>query len=49
MPPAALTAEQCERAGEDTEASIVCFETTHGNVHLNIAMQHKKREHPVGA
>ena len=43
MPPAALTAEQCERADEDTEASIVCFETPHGNVHLNIAMHYTKR------
>ena len=49
MPPAPLTAEQCQRADEDTEASIVCFETTHGNVHLNIAMHYTKREQPVGA
>lgn len=40
LPPEPLTVAQCEKAGHDTEASIVCFETPHGNVHLNIAMQH---------
>jgi chemotaxis protein CheX len=49
MPPSILSDEQCARAGENTEASIVCFETPHGNVHLNIAMHYQKREQPVGA
>jgi chemotaxis protein CheX len=40
FPPEILTVEQCEKAGQDTEATILCFETPAGNVHLNIAMQH---------
>jgi chemotaxis protein CheX len=43
FPPEALTVAQCEKAGHDTEASIVCFETPHGKVHLNIAMQHHSK------
>lgn len=42
FPPEILTVEQCEKAGQDTEATILCFETPSGNVHLNIAMQHHK-------
>jgi chemotaxis protein CheX len=47
FPPEALTVAQCEKAGHDTEASIVCFETPHGKVHLNIAMQHHAVPAPV--
>jgi hypothetical protein len=38
-----LTQEQCEKAGQDSEATILCFETPGGNVHLNIAMQYLQR------
>jgi chemotaxis protein CheX len=47
-PPALLTEEQCEKAGHDSEATILCFETPRGNVHLNIAMHYharRSREH----
>jgi chemotaxis protein CheX len=42
-PPAVLTAEQCEKAGQDSEATILCFETPGGNVYLNIAMKYHAR------
>ena len=43
LPPSLLTAEQCERAGNDSEATILCFETPSGNVYLNIAMKYHAR------
>jgi chemotaxis protein CheX len=43
LPPEILTQEQCEKAGQDSEATILCFQTTEGNVHLNIAMQYLER------
>jgi chemotaxis protein CheX len=43
FPPSLLTEEQCERAGHDSEATILCFETPHGNVHLNISLQYHAR------
>jgi chemotaxis protein CheX len=42
-PPALLTEEQCAKAGQDSEATILCFETLKGNVHLNIAMHYHAR------
>ena len=48
FPPKVLTEEQCERAGQDSEATILRFETPSGNVHLNIAMHYharRRREH----
>ena len=53
LPPEVLTQEQCEKAGQDSEATILCFETPGGNVHLNIAMQYLQRRNgervPAGA
>ena len=43
FPPAVLTEEQCAKAGQDSEATILCFETPCGNVHLNIAMHYHAR------
>jgi CheY-specific phosphatase CheX len=43
FPPEILTQEQCEAAGQDSEATILCFETTSGKVHLNISMQYHAR------
>ena len=43
FPPEVLTQEQCEAAGQDSEATILCFETPRGNVHLNISMQYHAR------
>lgn len=42
-PPAVLTEEQCANAGKDSEATILCFETPSGKVHLNIAMKYHTR------
>jgi len=42
-PPSLLTEEQCAKAGQDSEATVLCFETPHGNVHLNIAMHYHAR------
>jgi len=43
FPPEILTQEQCEAAGQDSEATILCFETASGNVYLNISMQYHAR------
>jgi len=54
FPPELMSFEQCEKAGHDSEATILCFETPSGNVFLNIAMKyHARRAHektplPVG-
>ena len=42
-PPSLLTADQCAKAGHDSEATILCFETPGGNVYLNIAMKYNIR------
>jgi chemotaxis protein CheX len=43
FPPALLSEEQCAKAGQDSEATILCFETPHGNVYLNISMHYHAR------
>ncbi len=43
FPPERVTQEQFEKAGQDSEATILCFETPSGNVHLNISMQYHQR------
>jgi chemotaxis protein CheX len=42
-PPSLLTEEQCAEAGQDSEATILCFETPNGHVHLNISMHYHRR------
>jgi len=42
-PPEVLTEEQGAKSGQDSEATILCFETPSGNVHLNIAMHYHAR------
>jgi chemotaxis protein CheX len=42
-PPEIFTQEQCDQAGRDSEATVLCFETPRGNVHLNIAMHYHAR------
>jgi chemotaxis protein CheX len=45
-PPELVSEEQGEKAGQDSEATILCFETPRGNVYLNIAMKyHARRVH----
>lgn len=43
LPPSVLTEEQCSKMGSDSEATILCFQTEHGSVHLNIAMHYLAR------
>lgn len=42
-PPSVLSEEQCEKAGRDSEATILRFETPSGHVHLNISMHYHAR------
>ena len=46
FPPSVLTEEQCAEAGQDSEATILCFETASGNVYLNVAMHYHARSVP---
>jgi chemotaxis protein CheX len=43
LPPEVLTQEQCDKAGNDSEATVLCFETSNGRVYLNIAMKYLQR------
>jgi chemotaxis protein CheX len=43
FPPSLLTEEQCANAGHDSEATILCFDTPNGKVHLNISMHYHAR------
>jgi chemotaxis protein CheX len=43
LPPEVLTAEQVEKAGFDSEATVLSFETPRGTVYLNIAMEYHTR------
>lgn len=43
FPPSVLSEEQCSMAGHDSEATILCFNTPAGTVHLNIAMKYHAR------
>ena len=46
FPPQLLTEDDVEKAGQNSEATILCFETPRGNVYLNIAMHyHARRSH----
>jgi chemotaxis protein CheX len=43
FPPQVLSEEQCAAAGQDSEATILSFETPKGTVHLNISMHYHRR------
>jgi chemotaxis protein CheX len=43
-PPALLTSEHGSKSTEDTEAMVLCFETSSGNIFMNIALRYKKPE-----
>jgi chemotaxis protein CheX len=43
LPPSVLTEEQGDKTGQDSEATILRFETSSGNVHLNIGMRYHAR------
>ncbi|HVI08752.1 MAG TPA: chemotaxis protein CheX [Candidatus Binatia bacterium] len=42
-PPALVTADQGDKTSEDTEALMICFETSLGNVFMNVALRYNKR------
>jgi chemotaxis protein CheX len=39
-PPAVHTSEQGSKSSEDTEALVLCFNTSSGNVFMNVALTH---------
>jgi chemotaxis protein CheX len=43
LPPELLTQAECAKAGNDSEATVLCFETSNGRVYLNIAMKYLQR------
>ena len=42
-PPVLVTADQGDKTSEDVEALMICFETSMGNVFMNVALRHNKR------
>jgi chemotaxis protein CheX len=42
-PPVLVTAEEGDKTSEDTEALMICFETSLGNVFMNVALRYNKR------
>ena len=43
FPPEFISEEQLAKEGADTEATVLSFETPHGNVYMNIAMRYFRR------
>src|SRR6202453_4908551 len=42
-PPLLLTAQEGDKTSEDVEALMICFETSLGNVFMNVALRYNKR------
>ncbi|HUO27184.1 MAG TPA: chemotaxis protein CheX [Candidatus Aquilonibacter sp.] len=42
-PPVLVTAEEGDKTSEDVEALIICFETSLGDVYMNVALRYNKR------
>jgi chemotaxis protein CheX len=42
-PPMLLTGEEGDKSSEDVEALMICFETSLGNVFMNVALRYNKR------
>jgi chemotaxis protein CheX len=42
-PPALVTATEGDKSSEDVEALMICFETSLGNVFMNVALRYNKR------
>ncbi len=42
-PPILLTCEEGDKTSEDVEALMICFETSLGNVFMNVALRYNKR------
>jgi chemotaxis protein CheX len=43
QPPAAHTSEQGSKSSEDTEALVMCFNTSSGKVFMNVALRYHRR------
>jgi len=41
-PPLLLTCEEGDKTSEDVEALMICFETSLGNVYMNVALRYNK-------
>jgi chemotaxis protein CheX len=48
-PPALLTSEQGSKSSEDTEAMVMGFNTSGGNVFMNVALRYHRRPAPERA
>src|SRR5216684_5946068 len=42
-PPVLVTAEEGDKSSEDVEALMICFETSMGNVFMNVALRHNTK------
>jgi chemotaxis protein CheX len=42
-PPMLVTADEGEKTSEDVEALIICFETSLGDVYMNVALRYNRR------
>jgi chemotaxis protein CheX len=42
-PPMLVTDEEGSKTSEDVEALIICFETSLGDVYMNVALRHNRR------
>jgi hypothetical protein len=38
-----LTSDEGDKSSEDTEALVICFETSLGNVFMNVALRYNHR------
>src|SRR5208282_5254316 len=48
-PPLLLTSAEGDKTSEDVEALVICFETSLGNVYMNVALRYNKRRMAVHA
>jgi chemotaxis protein CheX len=42
-PPALVTSEEGDKTSEDVEALMICFETSMGNIFMNVALRYNKQ------
>jgi CheY-specific phosphatase CheX len=42
-PPVLVTSDEGDKTSEDVEALMICFETSLGNVYMNVALRYNKR------
>ncbi len=50
-PPLLVTSAEGDKTSEDVEALVICFETSLGNVYMNVALRYNKRrmaDHATG-